>query len=359
MSRSMAKDNSADRTHPPTPFRLAEARRQGNVARSPDATATAAVIAGVGLLAWLGPALLDEVRQMTAVLLDGRGDPMAGPWSLGTAAWSAGAGILLPLAGIVGGVLLAVAATAFLQVGPLFAAESIKPKLSRINPAEGMRRIFSSRSLVRGGFAIARIAVVGFLAADYLRQRADMLPAFVGGDAAGIMAVAGGVIRPLVLRLAVALGAIALLDLLYQRWRHAADLKITYRQWKEDMKQAEGDPAVRAKRRRQANLAAQRISVTVPTATLVIAGTAGAAVALRYDQSMLAPRILAKGNGQDAADIVGLAESAGVPVVILDELAAELYRRCRRGQAVPANCYENVAAAMVSARKSKEARTNE
>ena len=135
MGEFAIQDDSGDRTHPPTPLRLQEARRSGNVARSADVTTVVVIVTALVLLLLLGPMLLERRRAMTCALLDGRDQPLADPATLASQAWAAGRGVLTPLLGLILGVTLAAAVAGLMQVGPLMTFEPIRPRLSRISPA--------------------------------------------------------------------------------------------------------------------------------------------------------------------------------------------------------------------------------
>jgi len=230
------RDETGERTYEPTPLRLAEARRAGNVPRSRDLTAAAVLLAGLGLLALLGGRLLDETVAMTASMLDGAGENAANLDATAGAARSAVGGLL----GVLAPFLLLLTLTGVLagvgQVGLVAAPQRIHPDLSRVSPAAGLRRLWSQRTLVRFALSFVKIGAVAFIAALTLQPALPRLAA-AGRLAPGQAAqFAGGMVLTLSLRIATALFILAVLDLLYERWKWQEDLKMTRREWLDDLK---------------------------------------------------------------------------------------------------------------------------
>ena len=242
---SGSRDNAMERTEQPTPRRLAEARQRGQVARSADLSGGGGLLAGGVLLGWLGPAMLDGLGGMTAGLLDGRSEPLAGPGDLARDVRESGASLLWPAAGVLAGLVVAAVAAGVLQVGGLVTAEPLRPRWSRVNPLEGLRRVFSWDSLVRGGMAGVKLATVVGL--SYLLCRSSWRELLLG-------AVRDGSAVRLVVRLMLLVGSglvvLGVADLLYRRWRRQRELMMTRSQWREEMRRSDGDPAVRSRQRR-------------------------------------------------------------------------------------------------------------
>jgi len=241
-------EDDGERTYPPSQHRLDEARRSGLVARSGDLTGVLTALAGILLLGLLGPSLLGVLTRMTARLLDGRqGSADGADLSLRPVVSAVG-----PVAWTLGPLLLGVLVVAVLanvaQVGFLATAEPIRPDLRRL--WSGRRRIVCLRSLVRVGLALVKIAAVAVVAYRTLAEAMPRLVASAGLGAADLAAEAGRLTYLLALRVAGVLLAIALVDWVYQRWQHREDLKMTRREWLDDLRRSEGDPRNKARRRR-------------------------------------------------------------------------------------------------------------
>ena len=223
--------------------------------------------------------------------------------------------------------LVAGLAAQLVQVGFLLSGEPLKPKLERINPVEGFKRMFSRRAVVNMLKAMAKIAVVGWIAYREVRRSLDMLPMLTSAALTDAAALVGGIVLRTGLNIGFALLVIAALDYMFQRLEHERSLRMTRQEVREELKQTEGDPQVRARiRRRQRELASRRMMQAVPTADVVVTNPVHLAVALKYDQAtMEAPVVVAKGAGIVARRIMEVAEEHGVPVVEDVALARALY----------------------------------
>jgi len=243
------RDDISQRTEQPTSLRLAEARRRGQVARSRDLTAVLVLIGGLVLVGIAGPRLLVGLAEMTAALLDGGEALAADPTAVGDLLWSWAAPVLQTL-GLVCGAVVVVAITAnLLQVGPLMAAERIRPDFSRLSPAEGWRRLLSLRSWVRAALGLVRIAAVTVVAWITIAGRLREIVSAPRLPAGRLAAEAGKLAWSVGLRVAAVMLALAGVDYLYQRWQHRQDLKMTRHDLAEDLRHMEGDPHVRRRRR--------------------------------------------------------------------------------------------------------------
>ena len=330
------RDITAERTEQPTPLRLAEARRRGTVARSAALTGAVLLLATLAALVALAPRMLEGLRDLMAVLLDGGNTPLATPGeSLALLARHS----LPVLAGVVV-LALAAVATALLvgmaQVGMFATAEPLKPDFGRLSPAQGLRRMFSARSLIRLGFTLVRMAVVGGVLVLAWRR---YVPMFAGASLAPVWALtqlAGEIVWFVALRIGVAMLAIAALDYLYQRWQHRHDLRMTRREVLEDMRRMEGNPQMRLHMRQLARRhGGQWAHSGVGRSSLVVVAAA-LAVAIRIDAPGGRTRLSIKGAGRDAATIRQAARRLGVRCAHDDSLARRLWP-LRTGQVLPAD----------------------
>jgi flagellar biosynthetic protein FlhB len=243
-------------------------------------------------------------------------------------------------------ILLAMAAAALalnlVQVGFLLAPEVLQPQLSRINPLDGAKRLFSIRALVRLAVSLGKLAAVVAVAGISIHA---MLPGFLGLMESSVAAIFQRIEESVVVlafQLSGALVTLAILDFLFQRWKHEQDLRMTKHELREELKQMEGDPLIR-QRRREAHrkLAQARELQQVRHADVVITNPTEIAVAIKYDpQTMPAPAVVAKGMGEIAARIRQIAIEYHVPIVERKPLARALYRDVRVGQTIPLEMYE-------------------
>jgi len=334
-----------ERTEAATPRRRQMARAEGNVARSTEVVSVVGLAAGLAGLALLGERFAAGLALLLRQHLGDLAAISVDPSTIGPMAASvlgAVAVLLLPFAALVG---LAGVGASVAQNGFLFTGKPLAPKFSRISPAQGMKRLFSKRSLVELAKALVKIAVVGGVVAWTLIHAA---PAFVPLVVAPPGASYAWMLKTM-LRLAAAgtgaLALLALLDFFFQRYDWERRLRMTRQELKEEFKQHEGDPHVRAKvRSRQQEMSRRRMMSDVKTADVVVANPVHYAVALKYDPArMTAPKVVAKGARLLARRIKELARAAGVPVVEDPPLARALYKACRIGSEVPLAFYKAIA----------------
>jgi len=338
------ENDAADRTHPPTSLRLKEAHRRGQVPRSVELTSAAAVLGCVLALGLLGRGLLSDMTKMTATFLDGRSSGIDG--SAGElkdlALRGAGASVAR-----VCGLLVATAGLAALvglvQVGPMVAGDRVRPDLSRISPRAGLERLLSTRTLVRAAMTLAKVGIVAGVGYWSVRPALPRLASASALDAWGLAGEAAGLVGSMVVRIGLCLLALAGGDWLYQRWQHRRDLRMTRRQWAEDLRTMEGDGRVRRRRREMAGtLHDWRAAREVPSASLVVFDPHRCAVALYRDETAPVPVVVAKGTRWLAMRIRRAAQAAGLPEVADPAVAAEIYRHCRRGEQIPQALLEPV-----------------
>jgi flagellar biosynthetic protein FlhB len=338
----MAEESHGARTEEPTAKRLRDARRKGQVAQSRDLTTAAALLAAVGALVFSAGHLAGEVTAFFARALAIAADPEN--VSAGAILWdgvSAGLFAILPM---LGAVVLLPGVVSFLQVGALFSTDPITPKLERLSPAAGLKRLFSLHAFVETAKAAVKLAGVGALAwaigKEAARDLAQTPIAPVGTTAslaAGLAARVGAVV-------AIAFAALAVLDLLYQRWRHRRDLRMTRWEVKREHRETEGDPQHRAQRQRlHREILTHNMLEDVRKATVIVVNPEHIAVALVYEKDGEgAPRVVAKGERVLAQQILEIAREAGVPVVRNVPLAHALHR-LEIGEEIPEELYEAVA----------------
>jgi len=335
-------DDAGEKTERPTPRRREEAREQGQVARSTDLTAAAALIGGLLLLALLGPQMYSQMLALTREMSDAS-DPRAGAIAacLARSGYAAAATTLPLLLWLV----VVTAGGALLQVGPLAAWKKLRPKLDYLSPIRGLRRIFSAESVTRALLALLKLTLVAVVAYATLSTQLRPLLATATLPPEGVLPAAGALVLTLALRMALLLLLLGLVDYGYQRWKLERSLRMTRQEVREELKRMEGDPLLKQRRRQiQAKLALQRLRIDVPRADVVVTNPSEYAVALRYDEAtMRAPRLLAKGKDFLALQIRRIAQEQRVPIVQRPPLARALYAAVDVGAEVPPQFYRAVA----------------
>jgi flagellar biosynthetic protein FlhB len=330
-----------ERTQPASPKREQEFKERGDLGRSQEMVTLMLLLTGAACLAFFGPNLatiLSDIFRSTLGTLN-RSDPLA---TLKQSFLGSGVA-LLPLFFVAA---VSVVASHVVQGGLTFSTKTITPDWERLNPVEKFKSLLISRqSLVELLKSLLKLVVVGGLVAHLLvRDLPTILElARVSPDRLGQCLFVS------TLRLvgfgSIGFAAIALADLLYHRWDVGKRMMMTMEEAKQDMKEQEGDPRLRNKRRqRYRELSFNQILKEVPRADVVVTNPTHLAVALRYDQSEAdSPRVVAKGADQQAMRIRAVARKHGIPVLENKPLARILYKTIRVGQAINPTLYQAVA----------------
>lgn len=225
------------------------------------------------------------------------------------------------------------------------ASKGIKPRLDTLNPVNGIKQLFSSRSLVHLGLSIVKLAFIGFVVYSYLRGRIDELAALRWTWSTELMAAVGGLIFGIVARILLGILVIAVADAVYQKWKYIHELKMTKQEVKEERRQDEGSPEVKRRVRLvQFEMVRRRMMQQVPKANVVLVNPTHVAVALRYDAGeMAAPTVVAKGGDILAEKIKEIARAHGVPIIRRRELARTIYDTVEVDRPIPEGLYVAVA----------------
>ena len=341
----MAEKRNQDKTEPATPKKREDARKKGQVAVSREIPSVFILFMTMGVFFFLGgqmfaglSGLMQEVLQNGIALeLQERSVTTILATILGKLFW-----LLFPL---MTAILLAGVTANLSQFGILFTGKTLVPKLSKLNPVSGMKRLFSLRSLMEVVKALMKILIIGLVAYVTLRPHIASLPDLMRMEVLDILRFTGRVSLEICLYTCLALIILAGLDYAFQRWQYENDLKMTKQEVKEEWKQREGDPIVKARIRRvQMEMAHRRMMAKVPTADVVITNPTRLAIALTFDRDKMdAPQVVAKGAGYVAARIREIAESSGVPIIEQKPLAQALFKSVELGQTIPMTLYRAVA----------------
>jgi len=336
-----AEDNQ--KTEQPSQRKLQRARAQGQVVQSREINSWIMLATGSALVLLLGPALSRSLEHTLARFLD--------PASLlahDGVRWDAvrqllveiGTGFILPAAAVV----VAGLAGSLLQNGLVLAVDRIGFDFARLSPAQGFARLFSLRAL--GDFVknLAKVAGISVVILWMLSPELRRLPMLSALPVAALMEIMH-LLRRLALVVLVAVAAIAAFDYGYQRLIFLRGMRMSRQEVKEEHKQAEGDPAIKARLRQlRMERARKRMMAAVPTASVVVTNPTHYAVALKYELGDKgAPKLVAKGADLIAQRIRELARENGVPLVENPPLARSLYASVDLDQEIPPEHYRAVA----------------
>ena len=338
-------DTSQEKTEEPTPKRLREAREKGQVASSRELNTTLVLLGGGGALLVMGGAILGRLQDILrasfavdrALIFDS-----GVLYEMLLLRISEALVMLLPLFAV----LLVIAVAGPLSMGGgKFSGKAIAPKLSKLSPISGLKRIFSSQGLMEFGKTLLKFILITSVGGALLWQMSDTLLGLGHQPLERGLMHAGYIIGWTFLTLAAVLILVALVDVPFQLWSHQKQLRMTKQQVKDEFKETEGKPEVKSRiRQTQHDIARRRMMAEVPKADVVVTNPTHYAVALRYDQTgMRAPRVVAKGADLIAAEIRERARAAGVPLFAAPPLARALYFSTRLDQEIPAGLYVAVA----------------
>lgn len=344
MSESGSEDDS-QKTEDPTPRKIQEARKRGQVAMSREINNWVMLFAGTIFVGVLSGGVMSEIGELMRVFLE-KSHAIGGiPGGIGTILSESLKHVLMIL--ILPFLLFAAAAflSPFLQVGPLFAPEIIKPDLSKVSPMKGFSRLFSLRSLVefaKGVFKLALVSVVGVV---IIYPYMDKFEHMIDMPLAQVMDEMRFLVVKMMIGILVILMVIAVVDLLYQRFEYFKKMRMSRQEIRDEYKQAEGDPHVKGKLRQlRAEKARQRMMQAVPTADVVITNPTHYSIALKYNpDEMPAPIVVAKGVDAVALRIREIAKEHNIVLYENKPLARALYDVVEIDQMIPTEHFKAVA----------------
>ena len=358
----MAENQDQDRSEAATPFRLAEARKKGQVARSTDLVAAVVFGVAVLLLYAQGTRLIEEQFRFDRLLLAGASTmATGGSGELARLALSAIAGALGLIAPVLVTLMLASALVSMAQTGAVFSLQALQPDWSRINPVQGFKRMLSLRTLFETFRAVVKLGVMVWVSVIALRDLAPHFHHLGNLPPRGFLHLLVADAAMAGVKMAMGLLLIAALDLAYTRREFSRKMRMSRREVKDESKHREGDPRIRSRLRelRQEMLKRSRSVHRTKQADVVITNPTHYAVALAYRHGqMAAPRVVAKGSGGVALAMREVANRHAIPVVPKPALARALYASTDVDDALPEMFYREVAQLMTWVIALRKARTN-
>ena len=341
----MAEQDRDQRTELPTAQRLQRASQEGQVAISGELLSSVTLSVGVVffLLAggWFFNSLATTFKNRLTFFDSAIGDPNSlRAILLFDIRDSAGTllALLLP-------VFLITALVGALQTNFNISLKPLELKWDKMDVTKGFQRVFSSKGLVRGAIAIAKATAILVIAMLIVNYQFDEIAHSGTGTFVAFMYRLAHVILSLGIATVVVIVLISLADLAFQKWKHIQDLKMSIRDIRDEQKESEGDPLIRARLKRLQNeMGRQRMLDRVAGASVVITNPTHYAVALEYDiTTMIAPTVTAKGTDHLARRIIETAKKHGVPVVERKPVARFLYFNIKIGKTIPPELYAAVA----------------
>jgi type III secretion protein U len=334
---------SGEKTEQPTPKRLRDARKKGQVAKSREIGSTANIM-GVFVFLWIaGELFVTHCKELMVMGTQGYDAPFEEALK-SVASGIATELILLTFPLLLLVIVLGIAAN-FFQVGALFAPELVKPDLKRLNPASAVKKIFSKKNLMEFIKSLLQIVFISILLYLVIKRALPDMLAIPYGGMEGIWGVSSSILKRLVIYSSLAFVTVAAADYFFQKSQMLKELRMTKEEVKQEYKEMEGDPLIKSKRKQfHRELLTNKMLQSVRKATVVVTNPTRLAVALFYDrEEKKLPRVLAKGENLLAKRIVEIAREEEIPVMINVPLAQDLYARGNLNDYIPSELIEPVA----------------
>lgn len=340
----MAEADEHEKTEDPSQKKLSDARDKGTVAKSQEVNSWFMILAAALMLMTLSQDMASSLAHtLKGVIANSHDIPMDGlalkelasKLALAVLGALALPFILMVIAGI---------STNVLQHGFLLTIEPIKPKLSKISPLAGFKRLFSATSLVNFVKGVAKLVIVSTIIAIIIWPERDTLEAIVSMDPASLLLLVQTLAGKIFIGVLAIMTVLAAADYAYQRYQWWQKQRMTIQELKDEYKQMEGDPQVRAKLRQvRIERGRKRMMANVSDATVVITNPTHYSVALQYEEGMIAPICVGKGVDKLALKIREVAQEHEIPLVENPPLARALYDSIEVDDEIPADHYKAVA----------------
>jgi len=341
----MAEESDLEKTEPASPQRLEKAREEGNVPRSRELS-TFVLLGAAGAGLWLTSGSLGAT--MRGALAQGLHfdratafDPSHMLARAGLMAFES----LLALAPLFGLMMIAAVAGPLMLGGWLLSTKSLAPKFDKLDPIAGIGRMFSFQSLSELIKALAKSLLIGGVAWLVIMGNMDEVSALMAQSERAALPKMIGLVAHNCVLIAASLLLVALIDVPFQLWSYYRKLRMSREDLRQEHKESEGDPHIKAQiRRQQQQMARRRMMAEVPKADIVVTNPTHFAVALKYvDNEMRAPRVVAKGSDLVAARIREIARENKVAILEAPPLTRALFKHTKLGDEIPAGLYTAVA----------------
>jgi flagellar biosynthesis protein FlhB len=361
----MAEQNDDEKTEEPTPRKLEQAREKGDIVNTPEVGAAFSLIAATAIVAFMSGPIVTQMAHGFIGFIAMPDQFSSDPGSLRAVMMS----IVMKLMAIFGLTALALAgagiAARYVQAPPTFSSDKLTPKLEKLNPFEGFKRVFGKAAFASFVKSLAKLLLVGAVLAWTLWPHREELQNISLLDPGALLPFIKDRVVAMLMALASAAALLAAVDYVFTRQSYMKRMRMSRREIKEEMRQQDGDPMVKAKLRQiRMERSRKRMLANVPNASVVITNPTHYAVALRYEQGeTAAPVCLAMGVDAVAQRIREVAQEHDIPLVEDPPLARALFATADIDQPIPKEHYEAVAKVIgfvmrLSRRKRRTPRVN-
>jgi flagellar biosynthetic protein FlhB len=333
-----------EKTEKATPKKRQETRKKGQIAKSQEINSAFVLLFAFILLKFYLPFMFTEMKKYTVMIYSSfTSKPISVQEThsifIDMIILSAKLAFPVMLVAVITGMLVS-----YLQVGFLFTLEPLQIKLERLDPIQGFKRIFSKRSLVELVKSVLKILAVSYISYLTIKGQIQVFPQLLDIDLYEALQFLGKIAFDIAWRVALLLIILAIIDVIYQRWEHEQSIKMSKHDVKEEHKQIEGNPQIKSKiKEKQRQVAMSRMMQDVPKANVIITNPIHLAIALKYDEGMAAPKVLAKGQDKVAERIKEIGTEHSIPIFENKTLAQALYKSVDVGELVPPDFYQAIA----------------
>lgn len=340
----MAENDDQDKTEEPTPRRLEKAREDGQIARSRELSTFVMLVVGVAAF-WISGSYLSE--HLALVMTEGMRFDHALLFdipAMGRHCGQIAMMAVLAVAPLMLALTVAALLAPMLLGGWLFSSKSLAPSFGKLNPIKGAKKLISAHSFSELGKALAKTLIIGGVAALFIAQHSRELLSLSETSAAGAIAEALSMIMKSILFMLLAFLFVVGIDVPFQLHSHKKKLRMTKQEIKREHKDSEGDPHIKGKiRQQQQAMARRRMMAEVPEANVIVTNPTHYAAALKYQEGMAAPILVAKGSDEVAKRIREMGREHGIPLLEAPPLARSLCHYCDLEQEIPPGLYAAVA----------------
>lgn len=344
-----AQGDSGDKTEDATPYKLNEAKKKGQVAKSKEVSSALTLLVSTIIIITLGEYIVSSFRDNIVSFLGSYLNIEINSGSL--------YGIIILVLFRIGIVLLPLVipimivgiGANILQTGFIKSTEPLKPKLSKINPISGFKKMFSLRAIMELFKDIAVISIIGFVGFDFLKDNFSKIINIGNLKFSAIISTLLNLVGSIFFKITLVMIAIALIDFIYQKYQFKKEMRMSKQEIKEEFKQQEGDPEVKSKiKQKQKEMAMSRMMQQVPDASVIVTNPTHIAVALKYKEGKTsAPLLVAKGSGYVAIKIKEKAKENEIPIIENKPLARLIYSEVEINNEIPEEMYQAVAEILV------------
>ncbi len=337
--------DKSQKTEDATPKRLEEALKKGQVAKSQEINHFFMLVAVTFVILFFSNSFLKNIGEIIIPFLESPHNIASDPGNLLRVSKEVGIKLVAVISIPIVFFVLAAILGNFIQHKPVFTSEQIKPKLNKISLIAGAKRLFSPRSLVEFSKSLAKLFIIGGVIILVVLPERKILSQMMTVESSELFNIIKFSTLKIFLSVVIIMFFLAIADFSFQKYEHLKNLKMSKQDIKDENKQSEGDPQVKARiRSLRAERSRQRMISSVPNADVIITNPTHYAVALEYEgSSMEAPKLLAKGKNKIAEKIKEIANENNIPIVENPPLARGIFSTVEIGQEVPPEHYKAVA----------------